>query len=148
MKKNSVAVFMGSKSDYPIMEKTCQTLKELGIDYCVTVASAHRSPKYLCEKIKECEEAGVLVYIAGAGMAAHLPGVIAGMTAKPVIAVPINSKLMGIDSLLSIVQMPSGVPVATMAVDGAVNGAILAAQILSLSDEKLSEKLILRRKEA
>jgi 5-(carboxyamino)imidazole ribonucleotide mutase len=145
MRKCQVAVIAGSESDLPVMEKACEVLKELGLSFRLEVASAHRTPRYLKTVVMECE-AAVSVYIAGAGMAAHLPGVIAGMTVKPVIGVPMSSKLLGLDSLLSIVQMPKGVPVAAVAVDGAANAALLAAQILALGDKQLAAKLVKKRK--
>jgi len=148
MKKPLVAIIMGSANDLPVMNKACDTLKSLGIAYKIVVASAHRSPKLLRESVASFEHAGAAVYIAGAGGAAHLPGVIASMTIKPVIGVPINSKLMGLDSLLSIAQMPSGVPVAAMAVDGAANAAILAAQILAIGDNALAKKIIEMREQS
>jgi 5-(carboxyamino)imidazole ribonucleotide mutase len=145
MKKIKVAVVMGSESDMPVMAKACSTLKGLGIEFEMAVASAHRTPRHLRKVIDKCEAAGVEVYIAGAGMAAHLPGVIASMTLKPVIGVPLSSRLLGLDSLLSIVQMPKGIPVATVAIDGSENAALLAAQIISLGDKRLVSKLAQQR---
>lgn len=130
---------MGSSSDVAIAEKVVNQLKEFNIDYEVTVISAHRALGTL-EEMMNKDDAGV--YIGLAGKAAHLSGVMAGMTTKPVIGVPIKSSTLdGLDALLSTVQMPSGVPVATVAIDGGKNAAILAAQILALSDEDLAQKL-------
>ena len=141
MKKPKVAVIMGSKSDLPVMEKTVETLKSFGIASKVTVASAHRTPLRVIKFAKEAEKKFDLI-IAAAGMAAHLPGVIAAYTVLPVIGVPLEAKgLSGFDSLYAIVQMPSGVPVATVAIGGAKNAAILAAQILSLKYPELKTKL-------
>ncbi|MFA5160982.1 MAG: 5-(carboxyamino)imidazole ribonucleotide mutase [Elusimicrobiales bacterium] len=148
MEKIKVAVVMGSESDLPVMRKACDTLKTLGIAHKTFIASAHRTPELLAAIVARCERAGALVYIAGAGGAAHLPGVIASMTLRPVIGVPVNSKLSGLDSLLSIAQMPSGVPVAAMAVDGSANAAILAAQILAAADKNIHKKLALLRRGA
>lgn len=131
---------MGSKSDSHIGEKITTTLEEFGIDYELRIISAHRAMDVLAEYIKE-EKSDV--YICVAGMAAHLAGAVAGMTHKPVIGVPAKStNLDGMDSLLSTVQMPSGVPVATVAIDGGKNAAILTAQILAVSDSELSQKLV------
>lgn len=136
-----ILIIMGSKSDGEIMAKAEETLKEFGIKSEVVVASAHRNPEKVSELAGKAE-GNYDVIIAGAGKAAHLPGVIAGQTIVPVIGVPIKtSDLGGMDSLLSIVQMPSGVPVATVAINGAKNAAILAAQIVALKDEKVKKKL-------
>ncbi len=140
--KPLVGIIMGSDSDLPIMEKSFEVLKEFGIQYEVKILSAHRTPDEHAEYAKSAKERGLKVLIAAAGGAAHLPGVTAAQTILPVIGVPIKSKLDGIDSLLSIVQMPSGVPVATVAIDGAKNAAILAVTIIAVSNEILSEKLI------
>ncbi|MBI4055967.1 MAG: 5-(carboxyamino)imidazole ribonucleotide mutase [Elusimicrobia bacterium] len=142
MSKYKVAVVMGSESDMPIMQKAAEILQFFGVEHGMTVSSAHRSPTYLLRWIKEMEASGVCVFIAGAGGAAHLAGVIAAHTTKPVIGVPITSKLLGLDSLLSTVQMPKGVPVATVAVDGAANAAVLAVQILAVADSDLKTKLV------
>jgi 5-(carboxyamino)imidazole ribonucleotide mutase len=142
-----VAILMGSDSDLPIMQKAFVVLEEFGVNYCVTVASAHRSPGYLHGFLDKCEQEGIAVYIAGAGGAAHLAGVVASSTVKPVIGVPINSKLNGLDSLLSTAQMPFGIPVATVAVDGAANAAMLAVEILAVADKKLQSKLSKKRVE-
>ena len=135
-----VSVIMGSTSDSHIGDKITKTLEEFGIDYELRVISAHRAMDVLAEYVKE-DKADV--YIAVAGMAAHLAGAIAGMTHRPVIGVPAKStNLDGMDALLSTVQMPSGVPVATVAIDGGTNAAILAIQMLAIGDEELSNKLI------
>ena len=137
-----VGIVMGSDSDMPVMSKAADILEKLGIDYEMKIISAHREPDVFFEYAKTAEAKGFKVIIAGAGMAAHLPGMAAAMTSLPVIGVPIRSKaLNGLDSLLSIVQMPSGVPVATMAIDGAKNAALYAISILALQDSALSAKL-------
>lgn len=137
-KKLLVAVIIGSKSDMKIAEGAISVLEELKIPYELKVLSAHRNPKELEEYIKT---SNAQVFIAIAGLAAHLPGFIASRTTKPVIGVPVSVKLGGLDALLSIVQMPSGVPVASVGIDNAKNAALLAARILSLMDEELSKKL-------
>lgn len=140
MKK--VAVMMGSDSDLPVVEKALDTLKEFGIPFEVHVYSAHRTPVEVKEFTQNAEKNGFGVIIAAAGMAAHLAGAIAANTVLPVIGIPVSAKkLDGLDALLSTVQMPSGIPVATVAIDGAKNAAILAAQIIALSDAELSQKL-------
>ncbi len=132
-----VSIIMGSQSDMPVMEKAKAYLEENSIAYEVNVMSAHRNPEAVAEYAKTAKERGVKVIIAGAGMAAALPGVIAAYTTLPVIGVPIKSgALQGIDALLAIVQMPPGVPVATMAIDGAKNAAVFAHKILQLCEEK------------
>jgi len=137
-----VGIIMGSDSDLPVMEKSFSVFKEFGIPYEVKILSAHRTPEQHSNYAKTADERGLKVIIAAAGGAAHLPGVTAANTILPVIGVPIYSKAMnGLDSLLSIVQMPSGIPVATVAVDGAKNAAILAVQIIAVGDEKLRKKL-------
>ena len=137
-----VAVIMGSTSDYDIMSVAIQVLEDFGIVYEKKVISAHRTPDLMCEYAKSARERGIGVIIAGAGGAAHVAGVVAGMTTVPVIGVPIQTKALGgMDSLLSIVQMPGGIPVATMAINGAKNAGLLAAEILALSDEDLQKKL-------
>jgi phosphoribosylamine--glycine ligase len=137
-----VVVVMGSASDAPIMEKAAQVLRGLGVACEVTVSSAHRSPVRTIKLVRLWEQAGVRVIIAGAGAAAHLAGVIAAHTRLPVIGVPLEgSSLKGLDALLATVQMPPGVPVATMALEGAVNAGVLAVQILALSDAALAERL-------
>ncbi|MBI5699316.1 5-(carboxyamino)imidazole ribonucleotide mutase [Candidatus Saganbacteria bacterium] len=139
--KPRVGIIVGSQSDLPKLEKTTQTLKDFGIDYEMTVASAHRNPKKVTQFAKEAEKKYDVI-IAGAGMAAALPGVVAAHTHLPVIGLPISSPaLSGHDALFSIVQMPPGVPVACVAIDGAKNAAILAAQILALKYPKLKKCL-------
>ena len=145
-----VAIVMGSDSDLPVMQKAAERLKKFKIEFDMTVASAHRSPDRTRSLIKEFENKGVQVIIAGAGGAAHLAGVIAAETILPVIGVPINSSpLQGFDALLATVQMPGGIPVATMAVGeaGAKNAAVLAAQILALSDKEINNRLTEFKKE-
>ena len=146
---SKVAVLMGSESDRKVMEKTAETLEKYGIEYEILVTSAHRTPEKTREYARTAEERGIKVIIAGAGAAAHLPGVVAAHTRLPVIGVPLAAtSLGGLDALLSIVQMPNGVPVATMAIGeaGAINAAILAAQILALSDDNIAKKLRRERK--
>lgn len=137
-----VAIVMGSNSDLPVVKGAIEKLKEFGVDYEARVISAHRTPQAAEKFAKEAKDRGVKVIIAAAGKAAHLGGVIAAYTTLPVIALPIKSSLMdGLDSLLSMVQMPSGIPVATVAVNGADNAGILAVQMLALSDDTLAVKL-------
>ncbi len=137
-----VAVVMGSKSDLPVVEETLNMLKQMEVPFEARVISAHRSPDAAAEFAKTAEERGVEVVIAAAGKAAHLAGVIAAHTTLPVIGLPIRSSMLdGLDSLFSIVQMPGGIPVATVAVNGAANAALLAVQILSLKYDCLKEKL-------
>ena len=146
---NRVAIVMGSKSDYPIMKFCEKTLKNLKIKYETKIVSAHRTPDRLYEFAKNAENNNFSVIIAGAGGSAHLPGMIAAMTWLPVIGVPIESKkLKGLDSLLSIVQMPKGIPVGTVAIgiDGAINSALLASSIISISNLKIKKNLISLRK--
>ena len=132
------AIIMGSKSDYPVVEKAEDILKEFGVDYELRVLSAHRTPRQAEEFARTAEERGVEVIIAAAGKAAHLAGVIAGNTPVPVIGIPMKtSDLGGMDSLLSVVQMPKGIPVATVAIGGAENAALLAVQILSVKYPEL-----------
>ncbi|MBE6836546.1 MAG: 5-(carboxyamino)imidazole ribonucleotide mutase [Ruminococcus sp.] len=140
MKK--VAVIMGSDSDFPIVKDAVKELKAYGVPYEVHVMSAHRTPELASEFASKAKDNGFGVIICAAGMAAHLAGVIAGHTTLPVIGIPIKSTFDGLDALLATVQMPSGIPVATVAVNGAKNAAILAIQMLSLSDETLAEKLL------
>ena len=138
---------MGSDSDLPVMQDAAVMLKELGVESEVTIVSAHRTPDRMVEYAKAAEEKGIKVIIAGAGGAAHLPGMTAAFTHLPVIGVPVSTKTMkGIDSLLSIAQMPPGIPVATVAINGAKNAGLLAAQILAISDTAVREKLIAYRK--
>lgn len=138
-----VGIVMGSDSDLPIMKLAAEMLEKFGVDYEMTVISAHRSPKRAIEYASTAGERGLEVIIAGAGGAAHLPGVLAAMTPLPVIGVPIKTNTLdGIDSLYSIVQMPSGIPVATVSINGAKNAGILAAQILSVVDPGLRQKVV------
>lgn len=138
-----VGVVMGSDSDWSVMSDAAQALKEFGIEYEVEVLSAHRTPEKMIEWGKAAAGRGVKVIIAGAGGAAHLPGMLASVTTLPVIGVPVPlSKLDGMDSLLSIVQMPAGIPVATVSIGGAKNAGILAARILGTSDQALENKLV------
>lgn len=144
-----VLIIMGSDSDLPVMEEAANMLKEFNIPCNMTVASAHRTPERTLKLVRDAEKNGIEVIIAGAGMAAHLPGVIASHTILPVIGVPLDaSPLKGMDALLSIVQMPPGIPVATVALGkaGAKNAGILAAQILARKDPKLTDKLLEHRK--
>lgn len=144
MKK--VGIIMGSASDLPVVEKAVNVLKELQIPFEVHVFSAHRTPEEAADFAKKARENGFGVLIAAAGMAAHLAGSIAAGTTLPVIGIPCKSvNLSGMDALLSTVQMPSGIPVATVAIDGAANAALLSAEILALSDEALTERLEARR---
>ncbi|ABX43822.1 5-(carboxyamino)imidazole ribonucleotide mutase [Lachnoclostridium phytofermentans] len=137
-----VGIVMGSDSDLPVMSKAAEMLEKFGIDYEITVISAHRMPDIFFDYATKAEENGFKVIIAGAGGAAHLPGMAAAIFTMPVIGVPIHSKaLSGVDSLYSIVQMPAGIPVATVAIDGAANAGILAAKILATSDPEILEKL-------
>ena len=143
-----VAVIMGSKSDWPVLEKTVAELKKFGVEVEARVMSAHRSPERAAGFADEAEQNGFEVIIAAAGKAAHLAGVIAGHTTLPVIGLPIKSSTMdGLDSLLSTVQMPDGIPVATVAINGAGNAAILAVQMLSLKYPELKTKLAEKKKE-
>ncbi len=138
-----ISIIMGSISDQPIMEKATEVLQELGISYELRVISAHRSLDFLLQYINQFSQRGFQVIIAGAGGAAHLPGIIAGKTNLPVIGVPIKTQtLEGLDSLLSIVQMPKGVPVATVGINNAANAALLAARILAIQNNEIKEKLI------
>ena len=141
-KKILVGVVMGSDSDLPIMQEAVDTLKEFKIPTETKILSAHRTPEDMAEYGRRTEERGVTLIIAGAGGAAHLPGMLAAYTITPVIGVPIPSKqLAGVDSLLSIAQMPPGIPVATVAIAGGRNAGLLAAQILALNDDKLKKAL-------
>lgn len=139
--KPLVSIIMGSTSDLPIMEKAAKLLDEFEIPFEVHALSAHRTPVEVEDFAKRAKERGIEVIIAAAGMAAHLPGVIASMTTLPVIGVPINSTLEGVDALLAIVQMPPGIPVATVGINGAMNAAILATQILAVKSPSLQKKL-------
>ena len=140
---SKVGIIMGSKSDYPIMEEAAIVLKELGVSYDINIVSAHRTPEKMMSYSNNAHKNGIEVIIAGAGGAAHLPGMVASNNHLPVIGVPIKSRnsIDGWDSVLSILQMPAGVPVATVALDGAKNAGILAAQILAISNPNLSENL-------
>ncbi len=143
-----VAVIMGSASDLEVMSQAINVLEEFGVEVVKRIISAHRTPDLMCEFAKSAKSEGIGVIIAGAGKSAHVAGVVAGMTTVPVIGVPLMTKdLGGMDSLLSIVQMPAGVPVATMAINGAKNAGLYAIQILALTDEALSQKLDQFRKE-
>lgn len=143
MKNPVVSIIMGSDSDLPVMKGAAEILEDLNIPYEITIVSAHRTPERMYDFAKKAEERGIKVIIAGAGGAAHLPGMVASITNLPVIGVPIKSKtLNGIDSLYSIVQMPSGVPVATVSINGAINAGILSAKIIAISDENIKTKLI------
>lgn len=141
-----VAIVFGSKSDKDIMKGAAEALKEFGIEYKAFILSAHRVPERLLEVLKSLEDEGFECIIAGAGLAAHLPGVIASHTTMPVIGVPINAALNGMDSLLAIVQMPKSIPVATVGINNSYNAGMLAVQILSLKYEVLKEKLNAYRK--
>ncbi|MGL5350448.1 MAG: 5-(carboxyamino)imidazole ribonucleotide mutase [Cetobacterium sp.] len=137
-----IGVIMGSKSDLPTMNECVNILKEFGVEHEVKVVSAHRTPELMYTYAKEAKSRGIEVIVAGAGGAAHLPGMVASLTDLPVIGVPIESKtLKGMDSLLSIVQMPGGVPVATVAIGGAKNAGLLVVKILAIKDNELAKKL-------
>ena len=136
-----ISIIMGSTSDLPVMEVTAKFLNDMQIPFELHALSAHRTPEAVEIFAKEAKSRGIAVIIAAAGMAAHLPGVIAASTSLPVIGVPINSSLSGIDAALAIMQMPPGIPVATVAINGALNAGILAAQILATADAALAEKL-------
>jgi len=139
--KPAVSIIMGSTSDLPIMEKAAKIFDEFEIPFEMQALSAHRTPAEVENFAKNARSRGIEVIIAAAGMAAHLPGVIASMTTLPVIGVPVNASLEGLDALLAIVQMPPGIPVATVGINASMNAAILAAQILAVKDEKVREKL-------
>lgn len=142
MSKPLVGIIMGSDSDLPVMRAAVEMCEEFGVQYEVDIVSAHRTPEKLLEYSLSAEERGLKVIIAGAGGAAHLPGMVAALTVLPVIGVPVrSSSLDGMDSLLSIVQMPGGVPVATVAINGAKNAGILAVQIIGSSDSDLRKKI-------
>ena len=140
---SKVGIIMGSKSDYPVMNQAAKVLEGFNIEYEINIVSAHRTPEKMMDYSKNAHLNGVSVIIAGAGGAAHLPGMVASNSTLPVIGVPIKSRnsIDGWDSVLSILQMPAGVPVATVALDGAKNAGILAAQILAVSNKNLSEKI-------
>jgi len=139
-----VSILMGSKSDLPIMKGAPEVLDELGIGYELTTLSAHRTPHRVMKLAESAKKRGIKVFIAGAGMAAHLPGVIAAFTTLPIIGVPIKSSNSpgGLDAVLAILQMPPGVPVATVAINGSRNAGILAAQIIGTSDPEIAQKLV------
>tara|TARA_B100000674_G_scaffold26091_1_gene18246 strand:- start:622 stop:1101 length:480 start_codon:yes stop_codon:yes gene_type:complete len=147
MKK--VGIIMGSKSDLPVMKDAIDILNEFGIESEVNIVSAHRTPERMFKYAADAKDNGVKVIIAGAGGAAHLPGMVASITTLPVIGVPVKSRnsIDGWDSVLSILQMPNGVPVATVALNGAKNAGILAAQIIGISNEVVSQKLITYKKQ-
>lgn len=138
-----VAILMGSKSDLPVMEKTFDVLKGLGIPFEVKITSAHRTPAATHDYVMDAESRGCRVFICAAGLAAHLAGAVAGLTTRPVIGVPMNGALDGLDALLSTVQMPGGIPVATLAIGspGAKNAGYLAAQILGVSDDAIADRV-------
>ena len=144
MSETKVSIVMGSDSDLPVMSKAAEFLDELGVKHEVKIVSAHRTPNFLFEYSQSLVDRGFCVVIAGAGGAAHLPGMVASLTPLPVIGVPVKSSasLIGLDSILSILQMPPGIPVATMAIDGARNAGILAAKILASSDKDLMKKVV------
>ena len=139
--KPIVSIIMGSTSDLPVLEKAAKLFDEFEIPFELNALSAHRTPEEVTAFATSAQERGLKVIIAAAGMAAHLPGVIAAQTTVPVIGVPIKSTLEGMDALLAIVQMPPGIPVATVGINGGLNAAILAIQMLALSDEKIAAKL-------
>ena len=140
--KPIVSIIMGSTSDWPVKKKAANFFEEMEIPFEVNALSAHRTPDQVEKFAKNAANNGIKVIIAGAGMAAHLPGVIAAMTPIPVIGVPIKASLDGLDSLLAIVQMPPGIPVATVAINGALNAGILASQMLATNDSKVFEKTV------
>ncbi len=140
--KPIVSIIMGSTSDFPVMEKAAKFFDEMEVPFEINALSAHRTPERVEEFAKNAKERGIKVIVAAAGMAAHLPGVIASMTPIPVIGVPINSSLDGMDALLAIVQMPPGIPVATVGINASLNAGILALQMIATGDEALQQKLI------
>lgn len=142
-KKIQVSIIMGSDSDLPVMKEAASSLDRFEIGYEIRIVSAHRTPEFMVQFAKEAESRGIDVIIAGAGGAAHLPGMVASLTPIPVIGVPVKSSnsIEGIDSLLSIVQMPKGIPVATVAINGAANAGLLAARILGVADVALRQKM-------
>ena len=146
---SKVGIIMGSKSDYPVMKDAVEILEFFEIDFEIDIVSAHRTPEKMMEYSKNAHKNGISVIIAGAGGAAHLPGMVASNSPLPVIGVPIKSSnsIDGWDSILSILQMPGGVPVATVALDGAKNGAILAVEILGSNNSKIQEKIIAYKKD-
>jgi len=148
MKKKLVSIVMGSDSDLPVMKEAAEMLEQFGVDYEIDIVSAHRTPEKLFEFASNAHKRGTEVIIAGAGGAAHLPGMIAAISPLPVIGVPIKSRnsIDGWDSVLSILQMPGGVPVATVALNGAKNAGILSAQIISAANKEVREKIIAYKK--
>ncbi len=143
MTKPLIGIIMGSKSDFPVMQKAAEVLKDLGIPYEISIKSAHRTPDEMFKYAEEARERGIEVIIAGAGGAAHLPGMTASKTPLPVIGVPVQTTaLNGLDSLLSIVQMPAGIPVATVAIGNAANAGILAARMLGIKYPDVQQKVI------
>ncbi len=148
MDEVKVGIIMGSDSDLPVMKAAGEILDRFAVAYEMTIVSAHRTPDRLCRYAREADGRGLQVIIAGAGGAAHLPGMVAAMTSLPVIGVPVDiTPLKGLDSLFSIVQMPKGVPVATVAINNSFNAGMLAARILSLRDDSLKDKLVSYRQE-
>lgn len=146
--KPLVGIIMGSDSDFPVMEKAAEVCKEFNVPFEIKIVSAHRTPARMKEYAEKAASRGIKVIIAGAGGSAHLPGMTAAFTTLPVIGVPVQSKtLKGLDSLLSIVQMPGGIPVATVAIDNAKNAGLLAVQILALQDKTLAKKMMAYRKQ-
>lgn len=142
-KKPVVGIIMGSDSDLPVMQEAAKVMEQFEIPYEITIVSAHRTPKRMYEYAESAKERGLKIIIAGAGGAAHLPGMTAAITSLPVIGVPVKTKaLSGVDSLYSIVQMPGGIPVATVAINGAKNAGLLAVQILGSFDEEISKKVL------
>lgn len=139
--KPQVSIIMGSTSDMPVMEKAAKLLDKMHIPFEILALSAHRTPEAVENFAKNAKANGIKVIIAAAGMAAHLPGVIASMTTVPVIGVPISASLQGIDALLAIVQMPSGIPVATVGINAAENAGVLAAQFIAMADERVAKEL-------
>jgi len=138
-----VVLMMGSDSDWPTLEPVVKTLKELGVACTARVLSAHRTPEQAREFVQKCEQGGTKVFVCAAGVAAHLAGAVAAHTSRPVIGIPVASgPLNGFDALLSTVQMPPGVPVATVAINGAVNAAVLAAQMLAIGNDELARKVV------
>lgn len=141
--KPVIGIIMGSDSDLPVMSKAAEILDELGVEYELTIVSAHRTPDKLFRYAKSAKERGLKAIIAGAGGAAHLPGMVASMTVLPVVGVPVQTKALGgVDSLYSIVQMPPGIPVATVAINGALNAGLLAAKMVAIEDEGLSQRIL------
>lgn len=149
MKKSIVSIIMGSDSDLTVMQEAAQFLQELGVDCEITIVSAHRTPERMFKFAKDAHKRGIKVIIAGAGGAAHLPGMVASLSPLPVIGVPIKSSnsIDGWDSVLSILQMPAGVPVATVALNGAKNAGILAAEIVASSNSRLQDKILKFKKD-